>query len=145
MLGLWVCLVTLGSTYGGAYWKSHHSSASSGHESSDKFEVSTIKPITVPVISGGALRGYVSAEFSVKIATADKHGDASQLNSYVMDEAFRMLYSENKLDFNNIEKIDLNSLTSQITTKVNERLGSKIVKETLVKSFTFIPKDDLPR
>jgi hypothetical protein len=143
--GLWVCLVSLASTYGGAYWNSHRSLATAGGEAPDKIEVRRVKPITVPVISGGELRGYVSGEFSIAVAASDKRGHDQQAESYVMDEAFRLLYSDNNLDFGAIEKIDLNALTKQITKNANERLRSEMVKETLVKSFTFTPKDDLTR
>lgn len=149
VIGIWTCAVTLGSTYGAAYWKSHRSSApAEAHV--EKLEVKKVKPITVPIISDGVLKGYISAEFSyVVAASGNSHGGgggagAVDPDSYVMDEAFRRLYADNSLDFRHIEKFDLNTFTRELTTRVNERLGSSLIKETLVKSFAFVPKEDIP-
>lgn len=144
LIGLWVCVVTLAATYGGVYWKRLPSSGSSGGEHSEKLEVKKVKPITVPVISGGALKGYVSAEFSLLTAAGDKHAPALDPESFLMDEAFRLIYSDNKLDFDHLEKVDLDALTKTITARVNERMGSARIKETLVKNFAFVRKEDLP-
>ncbi len=154
LIGVWTCAVTLASTYGAAYWKSHRS-APTPEAHVEKLEVRKVKPITVPVISDGQLKGYISAEFSyVVVATEKAHGgghgapaaggDGLDPDSYVMDEAFRRIYADNSLDFRHIEKFDLNSLTHGITRRVNERLGSALIRETLVKSFAFVPKEDIP-
>jgi hypothetical protein len=158
LIGIWVCIVSLAGAWGGAYWKSHQGAASEQQDAPKKLETKKVKPITVPVIADGVLKGYVSGEFSFVVEAADKHGgahagagdkDASvkapeDPESYFMDETFRLLYAENKLDFTHIEKIDLAALTHRITAKVNERLGAPIVKETLLRNFAFVPKDDLP-
>jgi hypothetical protein len=74
------------------------------------------------------------------------HGGASlDPEGYVMDEAFRIIYGENKVDFTDMQKSDLAQLTSRITTNVNKRLGSELIKETLVKNFAFIPREELPK
>jgi hypothetical protein len=159
LVGLWVCIVSLAGAYGGAYWKSHQGAATAQLEPPKKLETKKVKPITVPVIADGVLKGYVSGEFSFVVEAADKHGggghgdaggkDASvkppeDPESYFMDETFRLLYAENKLDFTHIDKIDLTALTQRITAKVNERLGASVVKETLLRNFAFVPKEDLP-
>jgi len=154
LIGIWVCLVSLAGTYGGAYWKSHHNAAqTAAQEPPKKLEVKKVRPITVPVIADGVLKGYVSGEFSYLAEAPDKHGgghgdagakEVVDPESYFMDETFRLIYAENKLDFTHIEKIDLAALTQRITAKVNERLGAPIVKETLVRNLSFVPREDLP-
>ncbi len=152
LIGLWVCAVALGSTYGGAYYK-QHASAVAAAGPAEKLEVKKVKPITAPVISGGQLRGYVSAqfEFVVKASGEKEHGEGGgggggvDAETYFMDEAFRLLYSENNLDFEHVEKINLDALTKKITDRVNERMGSKVIRETLVKNLAFIAKENLPR
>jgi hypothetical protein len=158
LIGVWVCVVSLAGAYGGAYWKSHNNAPQSAAAAPKKLEVKKVKPITVPVIAEGVLKGYVSGEFSYVVEAPDAHGggghdaaakDASvketaDPESYFMDETFRLLYAENKLDFTHIDKIDLVALTQRITARVNERLGGQIIKETLLRNFTFVPKEDLP-
>jgi hypothetical protein len=154
LIGIWTCSVTLASTYGAAYWKSHRA-APQPEAHAEKLEVRKVKPISVPIISEGQLRGYISAEFSYVVVAPEKshgggHGEAAagdgalDADSYVMDEAFRRLYADNNMDFRHIEKFDLNAFTHEVTQRVNDRLGSALVRETLVKSFAFIPKDDIP-
>lgn len=145
MIGLWVCLVTLASTYGGAYWKAHRLTAIASEGQSEKLEVRKIKPITVPIISGGALKGYISADLSYVLDTSNKHPLSLEPDSYFMDEAFRRIYADNSLDFHHIEKFDLDALTKEITEHVNKRLGAALIKETLVKNFAFVPIDEMPR
>jgi len=148
LIGLWTCAVALGATYGGAVWK-QRASVTAGSEHAPKLEVKKAKPITVPIIAGGTLKGYVSAEFSFVTEASDKHGDKSSgaldPEIFLMDEAFRLIYSDNALDFDHIDKIDLAALTKRITEKVNEHAGVTRLKETLVKNFAFTAKEDLPR
>ncbi|PWB81686.1 MAG: flagellar basal body-associated protein FliL [Methylocystaceae bacterium] len=143
-IGIWACSVTLASTYGAAYWKTHKVAASQDAHA-EKLEVRKVKPITVPIISNGTLKGYISAEFSYVVDAPNKSHGSSDPDSYLMDEAFRQIYADNSLDFHHIEKFDLNALTRELTQRVNQRLGSNALKEILVKSFAFIPKEDIPR
>ncbi len=145
IVGVWACAVTLGGAYGGVSWRLRASDAPApAHE--EKLETRKIKPITVPIIADGVLKGYISAEFSMLGPKNDPHGEhGSDLDpeGYFMDEAFRLIYAENKIDFTQMQKTDLAILTSRITTNVNKRIGKDVVKETLVKSFAFIPRDEL--
>jgi hypothetical protein len=145
LIGMWVCFVTLASTYGGVFLKARQASSSSAATHAVKLEVKKVKPITVPMILGGQLKGYVSAEFSFLTEVGDKHDTALDPESFIMEEAFRLIYSDNKLDFSHLEKVDIDLLTKQITANVNARLGVARVKETHVKSLAFVPKEDLPR
>ncbi|WP_457798538.1 flagellar basal body-associated protein FliL [Methylocystis sp. S23] len=142
LIGVWACAVTLAAAYGGAYWRLHP--GIDKDERREARQIRSIKPITVPVIADGALKGYVSAEFSIVGAPADSHGGVDP-ESFVMDEAFRLIYADSKTDFARMRKADLAGLTRQLTVNVNQRMGKDVVKETLVKSFTFISRDDLPR
>jgi flagellar basal body-associated protein FliL len=147
LVGLWVCVVALGSTYGSAYWKAHRTAdAEEPHEK--KLEIKKVKPITVPVISDGELKGYVSAEFSFSIEAADPHdahgAGGVDPEAFFIDEAFRFLYSESRFDFAHVEKVNVDELKKKITARVNERLGPLKIKEVFVKNFALVRKEDLP-
>lgn len=144
LIGLWACLVTLGGTYGGAYWRTRPIEEP-GDAHAEKLDLRKLKPITVPIIAGGALKGYVSAEFTLVSPQADKHDSGLDPESFFLDEAFRLIYAESKIDFANIQKADLASLTTQITANVNQRMGKLVVKETLVRNFTFVAREDIPK
>lgn len=144
LIGLWACVVTLGATYGGAYWRMRPSEEH-GDAHEQKLDTHKVKPITVPIIVGGALKGYVSAEFTFVSPKTDPHDAGLNPESFFMDEAFRLIYAESKIDFSNIQKVELNALTAQITANVNQRLGKSVVKETLVRHFTFVAREDIPK
>jgi hypothetical protein len=143
IIGLWACFVSLGATFGGVYMRTHASaSAEATHE--EKMDIRKIRPITVPIISDGVLKGYVSAEFNIVGPKGDGHGKGLDPESFIMDEAFKLIYAESKIDFTQIKKADLTALTNEITANVNQRLGHMVIKETLIKNITFVSRDDMP-
>ncbi len=144
LIGLWASAASLGGAYGGLYWRNSQNNASK-EAHAEKLDVRKMKPVTVPVIENGAVKGYVSAEFSIVGPEKDPHAHELDPEGFFLDEAFRLIYSETKIDFTNIEKSDLNQLTSRLTERVNQRLGKTAIKETLVKNFTFIAQEDMPR
>ncbi len=140
---VWIGALSFGSIFAGAYWKRRPLSSGS-EQVKEKLEVRKVKPITAPVISGGALTGYVSAELSIVLTEEAAH-DAQDIETYFLDEAFKVIYGENDLDFEHPQKINVDDLTKRMTSKANEKLGYNAIKETLVKDITFIPKESLPR
>jgi hypothetical protein len=143
LAGFWLVAVTLASTYAGVYLKTRPTTQAAATGHAGKQELKKIKPISVPIISGGVLKGYFSAEFSYLAEAADPHEAGLDPESFIVHEAFRLIYSNNELDFAHLEKPDLEVLTKQLTASVNARLGSNRIKETLVRNVTFVAKDDL--
>ncbi len=147
LIGGWVLVVALASTFGGVYVHAHKSAAPAEPQHAAKLEVKKVKPVTVPVIADGVLKGYVATDLSYVAEAPDKHGAESAVDpeSYVMDETFRLIYGEQKIDFTQIEKLDLDGLTKEIAKRVNARLGGGRIKEILIKGLNFVPKEDIPR
>ncbi|PPD45174.1 MAG: flagellar basal body-associated protein FliL [Methylocystis sp.] len=144
LAGLWTCAVTLGGTYLGVQWRSRNPGGTSEHV--EKALEHKIRPVTVPIIAGGAVKGYVSAEFSfVRFASEGHDTPSLDPESFFMDEAFRLIYSDTQIDFTNLQKTDLSKLSLQLTENVNRRMGRSVVKETLVRNVSFVPREDLPR
>lgn len=142
IVGIWACFATIAGAYGGSYWRTHANDGKVAHE--ERLEPHKIKPISVPIIADGILKGYISAEFSLLTPKTSGHGQELDPEGYFVDEAFRLIYSNNELDFTKMQKSDLAALTSQITANVNKRIGKEVVRETLVKNFAFIPREELP-
>ena len=144
LTGLWVCLITLVSCYGAVSWRA--AAAANGPVDEPELhglDYQKTRLINVPMIADGAVQGYVVAQFVFT-------GDAATLKElsvppevFVADEAFRMLYADEKLDFANLKKYDLTALTSAITRSVNDRFGADILQEVLVEEFNFVAKSDV--
>ncbi len=148
LVGVWTLVVTLGATYLGAMLQLRKASEPVEAHAA-KLKVFKVKPVTVPMIVDGALKGYVSADLSFvrEAPENDKHGEGGAIDpeSFIMEETFRLIYSEHKVDFNHIEKVDVGTLTKQIAERVNARLAGSPIKEILIKGLFFVPKDEIPR
>ena len=140
--GVWVCAVTSAAVYF-ASLQAGGASAPSEEAVLQGIDYVKTRQITVPRISKGAIQGYVIARFVFTVDAQALHQLAVPPEVFVVDEAFRAIYGEEKLDFANLEKLDLSMLTGMITARVNERVKSDLIKETLVEQFDYVPYSSL--
>ena len=144
LLGAWLCAVTLGATYGALSWK-----AKSGTETVQTpsgpvvLEQKQTKVLNIPVIKDGALQGYVLAQFVFTVETEKLKELSTQPDIVVVDEAFKLIYTGEAIDFRTMRKNDIKALSKLILNNVNKRLGEAIVHEVLVQEFNYLPKDQL--
>ena len=140
IIGVMTCLTALASTYGGFYYRTRPtpSAAATPVQQSKARE---LKTITVPMIRDGHIRGYVSAEFSIIAAEINPHQENPEIDSYVLDEAYRLIYADNGLDFQAIQKTDLNRLTADIKLRVNTRLNREAIQDVHVRGFHYVPRE----
>ncbi len=95
------------------------------------------------MIADGKVQGYVIA---VLVFTADAklmHTLPVPPNSFVVDEAFRQIYSDPALDFRKLAKYDITKRLAEVRAKVNERLGGDVVKDVLVDEINFVAKREV--
>lgn len=140
---LWICAITLASSYVAASWKATGTIAPGGEEALTGLNYQKTEPINVPMIVDGSVEGYVVAQF---VYTAD----ATTLNKlsvppdpFMLDEAFRAIFSDERIDVTHLERFDLAKLTDNIRTHANERFGADIIQDILVEQFTFVSKDEV--
>jgi len=135
-IGIWAALIALVSTYAGATWQS--GGTPSGESKQSGFaglEYFHPPAITVPMISDGRLRGYVVAKL---VYTADSHAVHAfpvDPEAFVMDEAFRRIYTDGKVEFD--------EMTKAIRTNVNTRLGADLVHDLLIEEVNYVDKESL--
>ena len=60
-----------------------------------------------------------------------------------MDEAFRRIYTDGKVEFDQISKYNLDEMTAAIKKNVNARLGSDLIHDILVDQVSYVDKDAL--
>lgn len=142
ILGGWVCGVTLLSGHLALTWRAEKP-APAETPFFEGLEYEETAMIHVPIIAKGDVQGYVAAQF---VFTADAHTLRQMTvkpNAYLREEAIKAIYSNAKLDFTRLERIDLDALLATIKTKVNARLGGELIKDVLVKDLNFIRRDQL--
>jgi hypothetical protein len=146
LVGLWVCGVTLGSSYAATLWKaSHGPKATAQEESSGGTEYKKTKMVNVPMLADGAVQGYVMAQFVFTVDAGLLKNVTVQPEVFLQDEAFRALYSDENLDFRHLERYDMNKLTKSLAQKVNERLEAKLIKDVLIQEFNYVSRDDMKK
>lgn len=140
--GIWVCAVTSASVYF-ASWNAGGATVASEGAYLQGIDYVKTRQITVPRISDGKIQGYVIARFVFTVDAQTAHKLAVPPEIFVVDEAFRAIYGDEKLDFDSLERVDLSGLTAQIVTDVNARVQPDLVKEILVEQFDYVPYDSL--
>jgi hypothetical protein len=144
LLGLWLCGVTLGAAYGVMTWKAKSGDeAGHGAKAPTALQQVQTKVLNVPIIKDGALQGYVLAQFVFTVETEKLKELSTKPDVVVVDEAFKLIYTGEAVDFRTLRKNDIIALSKLIQTNVNKRLGETVVHEVLVQEFNYLPKDQL--
>ena len=140
---VWICIITLVSSYTAASWKARGTIVPTGEPSLTGLNYQKTDPINVPIIVDGGVKGYVVAQF---VYTADATA-LKQLSvppdAFILDEAFRTVYSDDRIDFDHLERFDLASLTKTLMEAVNTRFGTELIQDVLVHQFTFVTKEEI--
>jgi len=137
--GLWVCIVTLAASYSAASWKvGYHPPAAEKEVQGLQYQ--TTRVISVPMIKDGSVQGYVVAQLVYTIDAATLKRLSVPPEVFLLDEAFRTIYSDTSLDFQHLEKYDINKLTGNLSQQVNSRLKFAVKLEMLFYEFNYISK-----
>jgi hypothetical protein len=143
--GVWACAVTVCSSLGISYWKETAAAVPLKQEQSDGLVFEKTRVINVPMIADGSVQGYVVTQL---VFTADAKV-LRQLpvppEPFVIDEAFRTIYSDQKLDFRNLARYDLSQFAQAVRAQVNRRLQLEALQDILVQDFNFVSKDQIRR
>jgi hypothetical protein len=143
LIGLWVCAVALGASYGAAYWAAGAAHAKPQDPYPPGLDYRRLPPVTIPMIVDGQIKGYVLAKM---VFTAD----AATLKRLPVDPAifvthsvFNEIYVNGRIEFGKIAKYDLAGMMSRIKGAANAYIGGDVVQEVLVDSINYIDKTDM--
>lgn len=143
--GIWACIVTVSASFAISYWKEGQSASSPEQEYLEGLVYEKTKVINVPMIADGGVQGYIVAQL---VFTADGKV-LRQLpvpaEAFVVDEAFRSIYGDQKLDFKNLARYDLAVFTQTVKQRVNKRLQNEVLQDVLVQDFNYVSKDQIRR
>jgi len=143
MTGAWVCLITLGAAYGISEWIASGGKLIERKEYLEGLEYEKTRVINVPIVSDGAVQGYISAQFVFTVDARTVRQLSVPPDPFVVDEAFRRIYAEERIDFRSVKKQELASLLKAIKQDVNARMQANIVQDIMIEEFNYISKDDL--
>ena len=142
ILGVWVCGVTLLSGHLALTWRAEAPPAAET-PFFEGLEYEETALIHVPIIAKGEVQGYVAAQFVFTADARTLRQMTVKTHAYVRDEALRAIYSNDRVDFSRLERVDIDALLKTVKTGVNGRLGGELVKDVLVKEFNYVRKDQL--
>ena len=143
--GVWACVVTVGANFGVSYWQESRAALPPKQEYLEGLVYEKTKVINVPMIAEGSVQGYIVAQL---VFTADAK-TLRQLpvppEAFVVDEAFRSIYGDQRLDFKNLARYDLARFALAVKEQVNKRLQADVLQEVLVQDFNYVSKDQIRR
>ena len=102
-------------------------------------ETHKTREINIPKIRNGAIQGYAVTQLSYVVDSAVEKKAGVPAEVFVADETFRLIYDDEAIDFNKLEKVDLNALARSLVKNVNARLRAEVVKDIAFQEFTFLP------
>lgn len=142
-IGVWVVAVALGSSYVMASIRSGEADKPAVPTYFEGLDYRKTDNITVPMIARDVIQGYILARF---VYTIDGKTAATMQvppDPFVLDEAFRQLYSTKGFDFDTPSRFDLTKLVGSIKDSVNARYGQAVIHDVLVDQFDYIAKKDV--
>lgn len=142
IIGAWVCLVALGSSYGAAWW-----AAGVPRKPDEPFlaglEYRRLPVITVPMVIDGQVRGYVMAKLVITADAAQLRKLPMEPNVFAVNAAFTEIYVNGRIESGKVTKYNLPEMLERIKGATNTYLGGAVIREVLVDSLNYIDKTDL--
>jgi hypothetical protein len=137
LIAIWACAVMFGASLEvGAFLKSRAQSAPAADTAAS--ETRKTKEINVPIIRDGGVKGFVVLQLSYVVDLAEAKKLAVQPDPFVIDEAFRYIFDDDKIDFSHLDKIELDKMLRVLTFRVNTRTKSQVVTDMGIIECNFL-------
>ena len=144
VMGVWVCIVALGTVFGVVKWHNSDNQALTDGKNA-KIENFKTRMISVPLLVGNEVQGYVVARFEFTVDSGQLESSAVAPESFVADEAFKAIYGDVSKDFRVVRKQDLKALTADIVAGVNKRLGLELIHDVMIDSWSYLSQQDMEK
>lgn len=139
MIGFWACLATLAAGYAMTHVRAMEAKpAVVAANAGQAHEMKKTKEIDVPKIRDGVVKGYIIAQFSYDVDSALAKAAPVAPDAFIVDEAFRYIFSDAEIDFDHLETFDLKKMTDALTKAVNARLNGAVVTTIGIQEFSFL-------
>ena len=139
MIGFWACLATLAAGYAMTHVRAMQAKPAVAAAGPGQLQdLKKTKEIDVPKIRDGVVKGYIVAQFSYDLDNAAAKTAPVSPEAFIVDEAFRYIFSDAQIDFDHLESFDLKKMTDALTKAVNARLNAPIVTSIGIQEFSFL-------
>ena len=143
LTGLWVCILTVGGSYAVAYWKENGGLIAQKDDYIEGLQYQKTRALSVPMVENGSVQGYIVARFVYTVEARTMQQLSVPPEPYVVDEAFRRIYADERLDFRKLARYDLSVLTAAIKQRVNERMQADVIQDVMIEDFNYVAREDL--
>lgn len=137
-VGLWVCLVALGTLMLGIKLNSQPDITSATETAASTVEYDRTEIMSVPILADGKVNGYVISQLIYTVDSNVKQKMNVPLGVFINDEVFRTFYGSYS-DTKNIEMVKFDDVKKQIIDGVNQRFPEPVIKDLMVEQFNYIP------
>lgn len=141
--GIWALAIALSSLYGVVVMNSEANPVASEDKFFGGLDYVKSEIISVPILDGGKIDGYVVAQFVFTIEEKVSKRLSIPPAMLIIDEAFSTLFSKKYINFRDIKPFALDEMKEHIRANVNKRFGSDLIHEVLVEQLNFIPMDQV--
>ncbi len=137
LIAIWACAVMFGASIEiGAYLKTRAQTTPSAEAAAS--ETRKTKEINVPIIRDGGVKGFVVLQLSYVVDLVEAKKLPVEPDPFVIDEAFRYIFDDDKIDFSHLDKIELDKMLRVLTFRVNTRTKSQVVTDMGIIECNFL-------
>ena len=141
LVGIWATFITIASMVATSALRAR-APTSEAPQPEHRAEMRKTREISVPKISNGAIDGYIVTQLMYAVAPNDASAPTLEPDAFVVDEAFRMIYEDDSLNFKTAKKIDLKAYAETVRKNVNARLNGERVATIAIQEFMYVPSAD---
>lgn len=141
LIGMWVCAITLLSAYGTASWLTRSDDGAAEAALWEGLRYEKTQPINVPMIRDGKLNGYTVVQLVYTADSVRLKAMPVPPGLFVADEALKLLYGDDSIDLDHLQRYDLKAFAAAVREKVNVRLESDIIRDVLVEQLSYFARD----
>lgn len=144
LVGLWVCIATIG----GVYLSVKLSQSSSEANAAPAPIITTVvrgNPISMPVINDGAVDGYFLGRISLSVDSDKSKKVKLPLDVLLTDELFSLLMGDRMIDLKTVGNFDPQNFRTKIKDGMNAKLGDTVVADVMIEQLDYMSKDTMKK
>ncbi len=142
LVAIWTVAALVGGSYGASYVMKMQAAKLAGRSDDLAFETRKSRELNVPIIRDGAVRGYVVVQLNYVVDLAAAKKLQVPPEPFVVDEAFQLLYGDEKIDFSHLDRVDIGKMTETLIQRINTRLRANVITDMGVVEFNFLVNND---